>query len=1120
MANSSLQYINAVSGSGETFGSIFSKANAAIDFCKTLAVSVDGTTNGGLTTGNARVNGYFTANSIAVGSLGLRGGNNATSGVLPIVSNVSVGNSTVNVVVTFGAVTAGISVVNATTVAVGSNVVLNSSAIGLGANVFLSQGSLFVGNSTINAVVNSTGFFVNGSTLTVVAGGSNTHVQFNDSGSFGGTAGLTWTKTSNTLAVGNLVTAVKGTFTTEVDIGSNVVITVGGWSVGNSTVNTQVNSTGFFVGTGSSVNSSTVSAAVLNAATLSLATSYSVGNSTVNVASNSTQVSGARAALTTAVNVGSNVLANTSALSVGNSTVNVVINSSTVAIGGVSVTALPKVSVANNDTVIGTQNTINFIAGTNVTLDITNDVGQVNVSISATPVGGAAYVAGTNTQVQYNDTGNFGASSGFAWNKATNVLSVSNALAIGANVSLTVGGLSVGNSTVNAVVNSTNFVTGNLTATGAGLSVVGNPVTNVVVNSSAVTLFVAGSRSATLSGTQLVIFNGAGQTGTLEAGNLVIGAMSVNNTVVAVGANVKANTSSLVVGNSTISAFVNSSLIQVSNAIQTTNVTVSGFFVGNTSVNSSAVSVGNSTVNVVINSSAVALSGVTIGTGAAAGSNTEIQYNNSGAFGTSTTFTWNKTAGTLLIGNSTVNLSVNSTTIQTGRVPTGAAGLVMNQMWAIGDVRRTDNALNASSTVIGAEWLRTDGAVLSQTTYADYYARVGLAYSTVDVQSVTGFQAFTAITPYVTRPVFANGASLNCFVVAVGNGAATALTNAAVYTVAPSGFTAVQQFNSNTLVSNNGSSGAPWVGPVIATNGTAVALFGNSGATATGNTRAVVGSNTTNWAAVANVLATNSASALGAVWGNNVWVVAFSGNSTVNGFFRTTTDVNSTSTWTTRGAFNAGEQLAYGGFGYADGLFLAFSNVSGVYATSTDGTTWTRRTNGPNTVLIAGTGGRYIGGSGLSTGGFGNATFVVPNELGGVSWTTNGTVWGSLDLVTTTGLQYQVVAFTFYDTGAWIIGDGQFVSTTVDFVNVRTMTGAPVAIATSSTPSAAPWALSSYQGKMFGWSTYANTTLLGSGLGMMSLKSGSGVGFNPITQFPLPLDQGGLINPPQYVKVY
>ena len=77
---------------------------------------------------------------------------------------------------------------------------------------------------------------------------------------------------------------------------------------------------------------------------------------------------------------------------------------------------------------------------------------------------------GSNTHVQFNDSGVLAASAGFTFDKASNTLSVSNTITVGANVSLTTSVLSVGNSSVNTVVNSSSVTTGTITATTASLT--------------------------------------------------------------------------------------------------------------------------------------------------------------------------------------------------------------------------------------------------------------------------------------------------------------------------------------------------------------------------------------------------------------------------------------------------------------------------------------------------------------------------------------------------------------------------------------------------------------------------------------------------------------------------
>jgi len=122
-----------------------------------------------------------------------------------------------------------------------------------------SSGILFVGNTTVNLVINSTSVSIANSTVTFTIvrptaaqqagsyflhangswatasggsgtpGGSNTQIQYNDSGAFAGSAGLTFNNTTNTVTIANSLTVVSSLL------------------VGNSTVNAVANATGIYV---------------------------------------------------------------------------------------------------------------------------------------------------------------------------------------------------------------------------------------------------------------------------------------------------------------------------------------------------------------------------------------------------------------------------------------------------------------------------------------------------------------------------------------------------------------------------------------------------------------------------------------------------------------------------------------------------------------------------------------------------------------------------------------------------------------------------------------------------------------------------------------------------------
>lgn len=87
----------------DSFQNWVDKTNILLDAYSTTIVTSSANSIGGFTTGNATVNGIFTANSLTVSgnsTFGLRGGNVTTSNVLFITSNVSIGNATVNTVFT------------------------------------------------------------------------------------------------------------------------------------------------------------------------------------------------------------------------------------------------------------------------------------------------------------------------------------------------------------------------------------------------------------------------------------------------------------------------------------------------------------------------------------------------------------------------------------------------------------------------------------------------------------------------------------------------------------------------------------------------------------------------------------------------------------------------------------------------------------------------------------------------------------------------------------------------------------------------------------------------------------------------------------------------------------
>lgn len=249
-------------------------------------------------------------------------------------------------------------------------------------------------------------------------GGSNTQIQFNDAGVFGGDPGFTYNKITNTVELTNV------NATGEVNLGSisNLTITGGTagyflrtdgtgnltWSAGaggNGTpggANTQVqfNDEGDFSGDPAFTfdrDSGILSIPIVTATTLS---------------ANSIQTSGN----VTAGNIRANVLANIT--------------------GNLRVTGNVNFSGSSNVS-LGNVANLHITGGTNGYVLTTDGLG--NLSWEAGGSGGNGAPGGANTQVQFNNNGVFDGDNGFTFNNITNTVVVggnliANAMQIGSGV--------------------------------------------------------------------------------------------------------------------------------------------------------------------------------------------------------------------------------------------------------------------------------------------------------------------------------------------------------------------------------------------------------------------------------------------------------------------------------------------------------------------------------------------------------------------------------------------------------------------------------------------------------------------------------------------------------------
>jgi hypothetical protein len=129
------------------------------------------------------------------------------SGVVPTTSDVSAGELGINLADRKLFTSNGSAVFelgsNLSNLAVSANL-----TVGASGTIVLTPGAGVYANNTLGTagqVLTSNSTSVYWSTVTVSPVGSNTQVQFNDSGSFGASAGFTFNKTSNTLAISNTI---------------------------------------------------------------------------------------------------------------------------------------------------------------------------------------------------------------------------------------------------------------------------------------------------------------------------------------------------------------------------------------------------------------------------------------------------------------------------------------------------------------------------------------------------------------------------------------------------------------------------------------------------------------------------------------------------------------------------------------------------------------------------------------------------------------------------------------------------------------------------------------------------------------------------------------------------
>jgi hypothetical protein len=223
--------ISQVNTSIENWQSVLTKLNLVINAISSDAITANLTANGSVTTGNAFVNGIFSSNTLACNIL--RGGNVQANGTLAIyATTISLGNSSVNTVANSTQITVSSLVLGNATVGFSANttaILLNGTAYSnLDPYILIQSEGANVGTRPIlnyikgsdsvdfviedNANNNRVDITLSINATSVGISGSNTYIQFNDSGALGSSAGFTFNKDSLKLTVSNSVSLAMALF--------------------------------------------------------------------------------------------------------------------------------------------------------------------------------------------------------------------------------------------------------------------------------------------------------------------------------------------------------------------------------------------------------------------------------------------------------------------------------------------------------------------------------------------------------------------------------------------------------------------------------------------------------------------------------------------------------------------------------------------------------------------------------------------------------------------------------------------------------------------------------------------------------------------------------------------
>ena len=273
-------------------------------------------------------------------------------------------------------------------------------------------------NDSINPLVRLTGGGGNGS-----PGGSNTQIQFNDAGSFGGDPGFTYDKVTNTLTVENItagnspddVVHIEGSAHVTGDLEVNDVLSAGNLSTSGNVTGDYLIGNGFYI-TGISIDTANyvtqpnqanitslgnllylnVDGDIVTTGNLQISGDYAGANLSLNA-----NLSASNGAFTNKVTIGSNLTINNSAV------LRVVGNINSIGSANISLGTLANIHITGGSggQVLTTDGTGNLYWGTG-------------------GGGGGGSPGGNNQPVQFNNGGDFGGDNSFIYESGSGRLTV------------------------------------------------------------------------------------------------------------------------------------------------------------------------------------------------------------------------------------------------------------------------------------------------------------------------------------------------------------------------------------------------------------------------------------------------------------------------------------------------------------------------------------------------------------------------------------------------------------------------------------------------------------------------------------------------------------------------